>query len=485
MEKRQSGPGTSLVAEPPRRRRRRLLRRVLVASVTGTAAVGGALMLLPKEPPPRAVPPAPAPKAQVQAPAAVTAGMPAALPDLTRLIGDRENHLRTHPRDARAWAVLGTAYLERGRRTADAANYPPAERALRESLEVKTGKNVEALEGLAALANARRDFGVARDWGEQALKLAPKRWSAYAVLIDAYTGLGDYKASRSTLDKLLALHTKGAARPAVMARASAVYRDRGWREDAAAQLADAAAAARTPAEQADYLARAGQLAWERGDREDALRHFQAALRADPDQRAATAGRGRALAALGRTSEALTAYRTALARQPCPEYALELGELYESLGMQKEAREQYGLLRARAARDEAGGVDEQLVLGQFEADHGDREEAVERLRDEWDMQPGIEVADALGWALHRVGDDEEALEYARIATDKDKGGGVRSALYSFHLGMIEGELDHTGPARRHLQEALRINPYFSPLRVPVARAALARLGEPPDEDPPES
>ncbi|MGW7254880.1 tetratricopeptide repeat protein [Streptomyces sp. NPDC054834] len=483
MEKRQSGPGTSLVAERPRRRRRRLLRRVLVASVTGTAAVGGALMLLPKEPPPRAGLPAAGPRAQ--APAAVTAGVPAALPDLTRLIGDRENHLRTHPRDARAWAVLGTAYLERGRRTADAANYPRAERALRESLEVKGGKNVEALEGLAALANTRRDFEVARDWGEQAQKLAPKRWTTYAVLIDAYAGLGDYKASRSALDKLLALHTKGAAHPAVMARTSAVYRDRGWREDAAAQLADAAAAARTPAEQADYLTRAGQLAWERGDREDALRHFQEALRVDPGQRAATAGRGRVLAALGRTSEALTAYRAALAERPCPEYALELGELYQSLGREEEAQAQYDLLRDRAARDEADGVDEELLLGRFEADHGDREEAVERLRDEWEMQPGIEVADALGWALHRVGDDEEALEFARIATDKDKGGGVRSALYSFHLGMIEGELELTGPARRHLQEALRINPYFSPLRVPVARAALARLGEPPEEDPPES
>ncbi|MFF4491704.1 tetratricopeptide repeat protein [Streptomyces sp. NPDC001544] len=479
MEKRQSGPGTSLVAVRPRRRLR-MLRRVLVASVTGTAAVGGALMLLPREPV-RSGPPAPAPGPR--APVAVTAGMPAALPDLTRLIGDRENHLRTHPRDARAWAVLGTAYLQRGRQTADAANYPQAEHALQTSLEVAGGANVEALEGLAALANTRRDFAAAREWGEQANKIAPKRWTTYAVLIDSYTGLGDYKASRSTLDKLMALRTGAAVRPAVMARASAVYRDRGWREDAAAQLADAAAAARSPAEQADYLTRAGQLAWERGDRQDALRHFDAALRADPGQRAAMAGRGRVLAALGRTSEALTAYRAALTGQPSPEYALELGELYESLGRQEEAQAQYDLVRTRADRDQAGGVDEELLLGRFEADHGNREDAVVLLEDEWERQPGIDVADALGWALHRVGDDEEALHYARVATDKDKGGGVRSALYSFHLGMIEGELEQTGPARRHLQEALRINPYFSPLRVPVAREALARLGEPPDEEPP--
>ncbi|MCZ9344113.1 tetratricopeptide repeat protein, partial [Streptomyces sp. TRM76130] len=82
-----------------------------------------------------------------------------------------------------------------------------------------------------------------------------------------------------------------------------------------------------------------------------------ALRADPDQRAAQAGQGRALAALGRTSEALAAYRAALDRQPRPEDALELGELYESLGSGQAARVQYDLLRERVRAAAAGGADE--------------------------------------------------------------------------------------------------------------------------------
>lgn len=51
-------------------------------------------------------------------------------------------------------------------------------------------------------------------------------------------------------------------------------------------------------------------------------------------------------------------------------------------------------------------------------------------------------------------------------------------------MIEKELGRYGPARRHLGEALTINPYFSPLRVPEAKRALAELGEPPVEGPPD-
>ncbi|MFF5535547.1 tetratricopeptide repeat protein [Streptomyces cinerochromogenes] len=483
--------GTSLISEPPApRRSRRVLRRVLVAALAGGFLAGGVLVLLPEEPqrrpgpvrPPAAGPQA-APQARQEALTAVTYGVPAALPGLTALIGREEQRVRERPKDARAWAVLGSAYVERGRRAGDAADFPKAERALRTSLEVRGGRNTEALDGLTALALARRNFPAAKSYGEQALKAAPKRWSAYPPLIDAYTGLGDYKKARAALDTLMGLRTGPDERPAVRARAAAVYRDRGWREDAVAQLTDAAAAARTPAEQAAWLAGVGQLAWERGDLPDALRHFEAALRLDPDQRTAAVGRARTLAAQGRTAQALTAYRAVVAHRPDPEDLLELGELYESLDQPRPAEEQYARLREAVRRSVAGGVDEELLIGRFEADHGEPWEAVERLREEWRRQPGTEVADALGWALHRTGEDQEALTYATAATDESKGGGVRSALYAFHRGVIEAELERYGPARRYLEEALRINPYFSPLRVPVAREALQALGDESEEPPP--
>jgi tetratricopeptide (TPR) repeat protein len=458
-------------------RRPRAGRRALIAAVAGCAVLGGVLALWPWERPAVHRPVAPAPGARALT--AVTTGVPAGLPELAALIEARKARVRARPADAVSWAVLGSAYVERGRRTADAADYPRAEQSLETSLRVRPSGNAEALAGMAALANARHDFPSARMWGEAALKLAPKRWTTYPLLIDAYTGLGDYKATKRTLDRLLELRTG----PAVQARAAAVYRDRGWREDAAAALTDAAAAARSPAERAQWLERTGQLAFERGDLQDALRHFQEAVRVDPDQRAAQAGQGRTLAAMGRTTEALSAYQVALEKQPCPQYALELGELYESLGLGQAARVEYDQVRALVRKDRSGGVDDELVLGVTETDHGDPATAVRRLRAEYARQPGIAVADALGWALHRAGDDKEALRYATVATDKAHGGGVRSALYSYHRGMIERALGRDGSARLDLTEALRINPYFSPLDVPVARSALAALGEPPDEPVP--
>ncbi|MFE4700583.1 tetratricopeptide repeat protein [Streptomyces sp. NPDC056738] len=459
-------------------RRSPFTRRALLAGVAGCAVLGGVLVLLPSLDGREAPRPAPGPVAR--AVSAVGAGVPAALPDLTALIHDREARVRARPRDDVSWAVLGAAYTERARRTAAAVSYPKAEKALRTSLHLRPEDNVAALEGLASLADARGDFRAARQWGESAAELAPRRWTTYPALIDAYSGLGDHKAVDGALDKLLALRSG----PAAQAVAARVYRDRGRREDAAAAISDAAAGAATGPEQAAFLTQAGDLAWERGDRQESLDHYRAAVRTDAHAYEALAGQGRALAALGRTSEALRAYRAALAGRPVPRYALELGELYDQLGRGAEARTQYDLLRDLARRDGAAGVDDQPVLGLFEADHGDPQAAVRELRAEWRRQPAIAVADALGWALHRAGSDEEALGFAVRAMDTEHGGGVRSALYAYHRGQIERDLGLSGPARRHLTEALRINPYFSPLLAPAAREALTALGEPPAGGPPE-
>ncbi|UUU22494.1 tetratricopeptide repeat protein [Streptomyces sp. DSM 40750] len=388
--------------------------------------------------------------------AVVTAGMPAVLPEVTAAIREREARVRERPHDHASWAVLGVAYTERARRTGTVADYPKAERALHTSLRLRPHGNADALDGLTALANARRDFRTAKQWGEEAVRVTPGRWTSYALLIDAYDGLGRYRAARGTLEKLLTVSSGPAAR----ARAAQVYWDQGGREDAAATIADAAASG-TSAAGAAWWVRAGEMAWERGEPEESLRYCEAAGRltagGDPD---ADACRGRALASLGRAAEGVRAYRVALSRRPSAEVALRLGELYESLGRAKQAREQYGVVRTLVGRSVAAGVNESLVLGALESDHGDPEVAVRVLRAEWERQPSLRVADALGWALHRAGKDEEALGYARRATDKEHGGEVRSADYLYHRGAIEQALGRAAPARRHLAEARRLNPYFS-------------------------
>lgn len=465
--------GATAVAPPPPTLRT-TLRRAAFGAVAAAVLVTGAVVAVPenrRDTGPRV--PGPVERAEQ----AATAGSPAALPDLTALIADRRKWVAEHPEDAPSWAVLGSAYVEWGRRTADAAYYTRAEQALRRSLDAQPGErgNGEAWVGMAALANARHDFLAARKWGEAVKAREPKTWRTYAVLIDAYNGLGDYKAAGAATEKFGRLR-KGV--PA-LARTAEMYRARGWREDALATAQEAADRAATLAEKAEALHRLGELAWERGEPEEAVAQYEAALRTDAGHHASHAGRARALVALDRTDEALAAYQTAVAKLPRPEYVLELGELYESLGFDGDALSQYTKLREMLARAKAAGTNETLVQARLETDHGNPATAVELLRSEWARQHrSTAVADALGWALHRSGDSEQALEYARKAMET----GVRNASYAYHLGVIERELAQYGAARRHLEEALRTNPSFSPLAAPLAEEALNALGEPADGGP---
>ncbi len=82
-------------------------------------------------------------------------------------------------------------------------------------------------------------------------------------------------------------------------------------------------------------------------------------------------------------------------------------------------------------------------------------------------------DAYGWALMANGRGAEALTWADKATST----GVRSALFTFHKGMIESSLDRADAARADLATALRIDPWFSPRLAPLARVTLTALSGP--------
>ncbi|MFI6899476.1 tetratricopeptide repeat protein, partial [Streptomyces sp. NPDC050256] len=467
-------PDPVSLAEPPPASLRTTLRRAAFGVVAGAVLVTGAVVAVPDDDQDAA---APLPGPVSRAMSATAAGSPASLSDLTALIGDRQKWVGTHPSDAQSWAVLGSAYVEWGRRAADAAYYTRAEQALKRSLNVQPGErgNEAAWVGLASLANARRDYVTAKKWGETVRARQPRQWAVYPELIDAYNGLGDYKSATKAVEKYAALRSGVPS----LGLTAEMYRDRGWREDALATAQDAANRAKTPAEKAACLSRLGELAWERGEPEEAVAQYGAALRTDPAHHASLAGRARALAALGRTDEAQRDYQAALKKSPRPAYLLELGELYESLGLDGDSVNQYTKLRAALARGKARGVDESLLLGRFEAAHGDAAAAVELLRAEWDRgHHSAAVADALGWALHRSGDPDAALEYAEQAVDS----GGQNASYAYHLGMVQRALRDFGPARRHLEEALRTNPQFSPLDAPRAQEALDTLGLPPAGGP---
>jgi Flp pilus assembly protein TadD len=90
--------------------------------------------------------------------------------------------------------------------------------------------------------------------------------------------------------------------------------------------------------------------------------------------------------------------------------------------------------------------------------------------EWARRQPVFVADALAWALHLNGRSAEALTFA----DRAASTGWRNATFSFHRGMILAALGRDTEAATALDDALRVNPHFSPVGARTARATLADL-----------
>ncbi len=376
-----------------------------------------------------------------------------------------QRHLRVQPRDAGGWATLGLAYDEQARTKGDPARYPQAEKALKRSLALAPG-NDQALAGQAALAAARHDFAGALACADRALKRNPYSERALSSRIDALVELGRYgEASR-------AADTADARRPGVpvFTRYAYVRELRGDVKAARKVLTQALSGATAPGDVAYVAAQLGQLAWNQGDYQGALDYYARALAADDTYVPALEGRARAQAATGRRAEAIKGMETVVARYPLPAPLVVLGELYEArggAGDRARAHDQYALVNAWIALARANGVDADLDTALAAADHGDKKAALRAARAEWSRRHTVHTADALAWALHVNGHDEQALPYARRSTAT----GYRNAAFLYHRGMIELATGHRKDGRASLAAALELNPGFSPLGAAEARKAL--------------
>ena len=135
-----------------------------------------------------------------------------------------------------------------------------------------------------------------------------------------------------------------------------------------------------------------------------------------------------------------------------------------------ARKQYDLARAQIALLQAEGVVVDLDLALFEADHGDAATALMLAEAAYRATPTVRAADALGWALHRAGRDDEAWERTQEALRL----GSRDPRFAYHAGAIALARGDEVAARRHLEEALQTDPGFSATDAIEARRLLDQI-----------
>jgi len=439
--------------------------RRAVAAVAVVAALAGSAVLGP----PRGLPGDVGPPAPGDAPfASLAGGAVLGGRDLADAAAALEAWLREHPDDPGALADLGIVYVQRARSTADPGYYPRAEAALARALELDPERYPATL-GLGALALARHDFASALELGRRAHRLNPDDEDPHGVIGDALLELGRYRAA------FRAFHRMVDTRPGAAAYARAAYARElvGDLDGALRAMRMALGAAGRPEDAAWAAAQVGDLLWNAGEPLRAARAYGRALALVPGYPPALAGLARVAWARGDADLAIRRLSAVVRRYPLPEHVVALGDLARVSGRPRMAAAQYRLARAERRLFRAGGVNVDLELALFEADHGNPRRALAAARAEWRRRRSVHVADALAWALHRNGHDRAAARYARLALRLR----TANALFLYHAGVIRLALGERGAARRFLSEALDLNPWFSFLHADDARRALARLGGP--------
>jgi tetratricopeptide (TPR) repeat protein len=424
---------------------------VVLAAVTTTTIITGA----------DSAPVGPRPGAAAAAAAPVD--------QLTSTITKAQQVLQTKPGDWKTWAVLGSAYVQQARATADPSYYPKSEGALAKSMELHPVGNDGALTGMGALDNARHEFGKAADLARQAQAINGYGSTSYGVLADALIQLGDYDGATAAAQRMLDL------KPGVSSftRASYDLELHGRTDEAQTVLLKALASSSDPLDVAFCYTYLGQLAFTLGDLDGAEKQYTAGLALTPGEPNLLLGQARVQVARGEVDAAVAGYRRVVDLRPLPEYLVEYGQLLDSLGRTSEADAQYALYKTSQQLFASNGVRDSLTGALLDANRGLADSAVSQAETEWAARQNIDAADALGWALHAAGRDSEALPYAQQATAL----GTRNASFLYHRGIIEQSLGMTPQARVTLTSAMATNQYFSPLFAPLAEQALAALGGP--------
>lgn len=378
-----------------------------------------------------------------------------------------QNQLRKHPDDWQSYSQLGLAYLQKARESGDPTYYQKTEEALDKALSLQVD-DYASTSAKGALALARHDFASALEWGERAKQINPNRTYAHGVIADAQIELGRYEEAIETLQTMVDL------RPDISSysRISYLREMHGDAEGALAMMQLAVDSGTPNSENTAWVrTQLANLYFNMGNVGHAELEYQRTLQDRPDYVYALAGLGRVRAAQGEMGDAIKLLNQVVSIMPLPEFVITLGDLYQATGQEEKANQQYQLLSTIEKLYRANGVDLDMEIALFNADH-DRnlEETLGLAREAYSNRPSIHGADALAWALYKTGNYEEAQKYSEEALQL----GTKDSLKLFHAGMIALKLEDKTQAREYLEQALTINPHFSILYAEEARRMLEAL-----------
>ena len=341
-------------------------------------------------------------------------------------IGALQATVKAAPKRADGWTLLAGAYLQKVRETGDAGFYARAQGAVDRALSLRPA-DPGALTERSALELSRHDFRAGLRDALRARALAPTVVAAVRRRRRRLVELGRYPQAERALQEMVDRKPNLAA----YARVSYFRELHGDLDGALAAMRAAVSAGGAVPEQDAYVrALLGGLELQKGRIGPAVRQYREALQAVPGYPAAEAGLAQADVARGRLTPAIARLQRVVDRLPLPSYVIALGEAQAAAGQRAAAAQSFALVRVETMLQQRAGVNADVELALFEADHGSPRRAVALGRRAWAAAPSVRSADALGWALHRAGHSRAALGWARRALAL----GSRDPAFLTHAGL---------------------------------------------------
>lgn len=372
-----------------------------------------------------------------------------------------QERLRVNPKDAKTLTLLGEAYHQRYRESADPAYLTRAAGVYRKALAL-VADTPGATSGLAGVALSRHQFREALILARRAQRLAPESASPYGAIGDSLVELGRYDEAFAAFDRMIEL------RPSLAAYARVAYgRELLGRPTAAMEAMSLAleASGGQPEPAAWTFVELGKLHFNRGRLAEARTAFRSALAVLPGYVYGLDWLARAEAASARYDRATRLAERAIDAVPLPQFVATLADIHRARGDEQGARRQYALMGAIQRLLEANGVNADLELALFRVDHGIRlAETLKLARSARAVRPSIYGDDVLAWALTRSGRCAEALRFSKRSLRF----GTKEASFYFHRGMIERCLGRKSEAAIWFARALETNPNFSLIWAGTAR-----------------
>jgi tetratricopeptide (TPR) repeat protein len=366
-------------------------------------------------------------------------------------IASAKKEIARKPMSYFGYNQLATALARRARETSDVAFYEQAEDALKKSFELSPN-NLEAEKIHVWLLLGRHEFPGALEAATVLNRKVPDDVLVYGFLVDANAELGNYSAAENAAQWMLNLrpgNLPGLARAAYLRE---LFGD----VDGAYDLMDMAYQATVPTETEDrawILSQMGHLRLIVGRTDEADTILRQALALYPGYHYALGNLAKVRISQKKCDEAVTLLQQRYLAAPHAENLYDLAEALELAGRLNDAQKAFKEFETKSLAESSRKDNSSRELVFYYTDHAHQPaKALEIARQEFGWRHDVYTLDAYAWALHVNGQDIEA----RKQIDQALAVGVQDAKLFAHAGAIALKLGDRDKAKHFLRESVSLH-----------------------------